>query len=514
MRQQSLKIKLTGFSKTSNAGGNPSNLTPGQLAVQGLRRAKHANVRLESIWTPQPGPQLQAYDSDADVIGYGGAAGGGKTDLLIGLASTRHRRAIIFRRVFPNARAIIERSREIFGDEPTFRYNETLHLWRLGQGHMLEIGAMQYEDDKKNHQGQARDFIGFDEATEFTETQVRFVMGWNRSTVPGQKCRVVMTFNPPMDEQGDWVTRFFGPWLDSVHPNPAADGEVRWFATVDGKEIETGSEPFEHNGETITPKSRTFFHAKLSDNPILEATGYAATIDAMPEPLRSLLKGNFDAARAADSRQLIPTDWIKAAQQRWREQIKPETRCDALGVDVARGGADQTVIAKRYGNWVANLIKVPGKATPDGPSVASLTLQHYEAGAKIYLDAIGVGTSPLDILQANGAPVIPIVNSERSIAMDKSRKLKFRNLRAEIWWKLREALDPANGDNLALPPDRELLADLAAPRWSITINGVLIESKDDIKDRIGRSPDCGDAVAMACWLDHRNADWGQFDWIR
>ena len=72
-----------------------------------------------------------------------------------------------------------------------------------------------------------------------------------------------------------------------------------------------------------------------------------------------------------------------------------------------------------------------------------------------------------------------------------------------MWWAMREALDPANGDDLALPDDPELLADLCAPKWSLSTSGILIESKDEIIERIGRSPDCGDAVVMACWIDKR-----------
>jgi hypothetical protein len=48
-----------------------------------------------------------------------------------------------------------------------------------------------------------------------------------------------------------------------------------------------------------------------------------------------------------------------------------------------------------------------------------------------------------------------------------------------------------------LPMDRELLGDLTAPKWTNTTSGVKIESKEDIKKRLGRSTDCGDAVAMA-----------------
>lgn len=458
------------------------------------------------VWTPQPGPQTEAYNSEADIIGYGGAAGGGKSFLGLGFAATRHRRSIIFRRVFPSLRGLIEDSKTVFC-HPLDSLNESLHIWRTADGRMIEFGACQYDSDRKKYQGQPHDLYVFDEATEFPESVVRFLTGWNRTTVPGQKCRVLLTFNPPMDDVGDWVTRFFAPWLDKQHPEPAADGELRWYAMVDGQETATGAEPFEHKGETITPRSRTFFHASLKDNPILAATGYGATIDAMPEPLRSLLKGNFDAARVADPWQVIPGDWVRAAQKRWKEAPKPDIACSCLGVDVARGGKAQTVIAKRYGHWIAPLDKYPGSATPDGPTVAAIVQTKHEEGARVIIDAIGVGTSPYDILKGNGVDVFPFLGGGGSSQTDRSGKLKFRNLRAEAYWRLREALDPANGDNLALPPDPELLADLCAPKWKLSISGILIEDKEEIAERIGRSPDCGDAVAMACWIDQR----GQFE---
>ena len=53
--------------------------------------------------------------------------------------------------------------------------------------------------------------------------------------------------------------------------------------------------------------------------------------------------------------------------------------------------------------------------------------------------------------------------------------------------------------DLALPPDPELLADLTAPRYELRVSGVAVESKEDIRDRIGRSTDAGDAVGLACW---------------
>ncbi len=451
-------------------------------------------------WTPQEGVQALAYVSDADQIGYGGAAGGGKSDLQLGMAGTKHRRSIIFRRVFPSLRGMIERSREIFNANDATHgkdsYNEQLHVWRLGSKQMLEFGSVQYDQDLKKYQGQPHDYLGIDEATEFPERFVRFLMGWNRTTAPGQACKLVLTFNPPMDDTGSWVVGFFAPWLEDGHADPAADGELRYVARIDDRDEFFRTPEDAPEAARIHLKTRTFFHASLKDNPALASTGYGATIEALPEPLRSLLKGNFNAAKIADPWQVIPTAWIKAAQARWTKQ-QPNDSLLSVGVDVARGGKDKTVIARLYGAWFAPLDKYPGSSTPDGPTVAALVLPYADAIRGLFVDVIGVGGAVYDALKGNAR--VAGVNFAEGAPMDRDKtgKLKFRNVRAMAYWRLREALDPISGDNLALPPDAELEADLKAPKWSLTTGGILIESKEDIQDRIGRSPDSGDAVALA-----------------
>jgi hypothetical protein len=469
-------------------------------------------------WEPQAGPQSTAFESDADVIGYGGAAGGGKTDLLLGFAGTKQYRSVIFRRVFPLLEGIEARSREIYNQDSQNRqkdrYNESLHRWELKDGRTVRFAAMQYEDDKRNFQGRPFDFYGFDEATEFTETQVRFVTGWNRTTRPGQKCRVVMTFNPPMDEAGEWVTRYFAPWLDDTHPSLARDGELRWFAMVDGEEVERpNKEPFEHEGEIITPKSRTFFHAKLSDNPILEATGYGSTIDAMPEPIRTLLKGKFGAYKIVDPFQVIPAAWVRAAQERWISS-EEGLQITALGIDVARGGNNQTVLAPLRTDRFDELKKYPGAATPDGKTIAMLVGQTIGEKHKpvVGVDVVGVGAAAYDAMNDGERQVIGVNFGRGSDKLDKSLKFKFANLRAEAYWKFREALDPDYGATVALPPDKELMGDLCAPKWEIRNGRIYIESKEEIIKRLGRSPDCGDGVVIAWWASSvQNIDWEGVD---
>ena len=454
---------------------------------------------------------MQAYLSEADELFYGGSAGGGKTDLLVGLAITAHRKSIIFRRELRQQRDIIERARGLLNASGA-RYNGQDLLWRdIPGGRSLEFGAVQYEPDVERYQGRAHDLKAFDELTHFTEYQYRYLIGWNRTTDPTQRCRVVATGNPPLTPEGEWVVQRWAAWLDPQHPNPAEPGELRWYAVIDGedKELES-SAPIVWQGEDITPKSRTFIPARLSDNPYLLETDYGATVQALPEPLRSkLLYGDFGLGFQDDPWQIIPTAWVIAAQERWEQRGRPTTPLTALGVDVARGGGDQTILAPRYDNWFDELGKHPGAETPNGQEVARLVIEALtnEPQATAAVDVIGVGASVYDILTMHGVPVQGINFAEGTNGRDASGRLGFVNVRAEAYWRMREALDPDSGMDLALPPDRELRADLTAPRWSMTARGVQVESKEDIKKRIGRSPDAGDAVVLA---HYRSGSWWIF----
>ena len=483
-------------------------LSPRSLSEPAIRLVDRVLTN-DALWYPLPGPQVDAYLSPADELFYGGAAGGGKSDLVLGLAVTEHRRSVIFRREgvqLSGPAGLIERSREIIGRQG--RYNGLERAWRdLPGGRAIEFGACQYDRDKHAYQGRPHDFIAFDEISEFSEGIFRFLVGWLRTTEPGQRCRVICTGNPPSHADGEWVIQYWGPWLDEHHPNPAQPGELRWFAVLEGKSVEVdGPEPFEHQGQSITPRSRTFIPARLSDNPYLSETDYGTVLNNLPEPLRSqLLYGDFTIGLDDNPWQVIPTEWVRAAFQRWEQREAPDTPLSALGVDVARGGNDKFVIAPRRDTWFGPLVKRSGREVPDGPTGAALvaTTLGDESDALVNVDVIGVGASVYDQLagqrKEDGTPynVFPVNFSESTSARDRSGMLAMRNIRAEAWWAMREALDPVRGDNLALPPDRELLADLVTPQWKISASGIQIESKDEIKKRLGCSPDCGDAVVLA-----------------
>lgn len=463
---------------------------------------------LSPIWSPDPRnhPQQAAYACTADVVGYGGAAGGGKTDLAIGKALTQHKVAAIFRREGTELTAIIDRVTSLVGNRDG--YNGSERIWREPvPGVQLEFGSVPNLGDERKYQGRPKDLLVLDEAPNFLEQQVRFLMGWVRTTDPNQRCQVLLCFNPPTDAEGRWVIDFFAPWLDDMHPCPAAPGEIRYFAMIDGKETEVASgEPFERNGELIKPQSRTFFPARVTDNPYLVGTNYMATLQALPEPLRSqMLNGDFKAGMKDDPWQVIPTAWVDAAMQRWK---KPDVLppMDSIGVDVARGGEDNTIISRRHGRWYDELLAYPGKQTPDGPTTAGLVIAAMRDSAPIHIDVIGVGASPYDFLRNANQQVTGVNVAEKSGATDKSGRLRFKNQRSEVWWKMREDLDPANNRGIALPPDQRLRADLCAPKWSLSGSVIEVEEREGIVKRIGRSPDFASALILARLDTPRIAD--------
>lgn len=493
------------------------------------------------LWQPnaphpdgRPNTQRLAYESDATIIGLSGTAGWGKTDLVLGFAATKHTKSAIFRRVFPNLRSIIERSREIFNaegaDHRDDRFNETLHRWSLDGGRkMIEFEACQYEKSKYQQRGRPRDLYAFDECTEFTRSQIEFIIGWLRTTDPNQRLRVLLPFNVPTDEAGSWVIDYFMPWIAYLfpqkftHPNPAAPGELRWYATIDGRETPCADgEPFMHGDELVRPMSRTFHFGTLEDNPHI-GQEYISILQSSPEPLRSqLLYGNFAAEGKSDPWQVIPTAWVKAAQARWLEMERPDMPLSGVGVDVARGGRDALVVVRRYGVWFDEPATTPGADVADGPTAAGLVqhqLEHERHVGTINVDVIGVGSSAYDSLAAMYPGVARAVNvAERSHYEALSRGdpprpiFRMRNVRAEMYWRFREALDPETGEGLALPPGNELVADLCAARYKVLAGGVIqIEEKERIKERIGRSPDVGEAALLAYHRPAAGSSWDDLE---
>jgi hypothetical protein len=210
---------------------------------------------------------------------------------------------------------------------------------------------------------------------------------------------------------------------------------------------------------------------------------------------------------AGDEDSVIPLAWVEAAVERWHAWVEagrpalPGLR--VLGVDVARGGADSTVLAYRTGVCVERLedhhledtmrttARVQGAVGAEGQMVP-------------IVDSMGVGGGVVDRLRELGVRVVPYTGGAKTDARDRTREFGFVNVRSAAYWRLRELLDPAFGPEVMLPPNELLLADLTTPTWEV-VTGVppkiKIETKEDVVERLGRSPDAGDAVVMSFWAD-------------
>jgi len=509
-------------------------------------------TELLNIWQPFPNsPQEFAFHHPADVLFYGGKAGSGKTDLLLGVAGNNPN-SLILRREFPRARAIIERSRAIFARgikrHERDSFNESLHLWRLANGNTIEIGGCQYEKDKENYQGRDHAAKLFDEITEFSESQFRFITIWARHADPKVRSRIIATGNPPTSVDGEWVMDYWGAFVDPDHEDPAEDGGICWYVTItqndEDKDIELRDYrlsrsdvqgyidrkemPIRPAYQWIKPdgsikilkaRSRAFVSGSVEDNPVMMERGYDEQLDALPEFLRQRFReGLFQRVTESTELQVIPTAWVIAAMDRWVAFLGTKSldynnaisiyrtkmrapNMSALGVDPSRGGKDDTAIAARFDDWVAPLHLTKGKYVEDGDAVRDI-IQNIKIGnPQINIDAIGIGASAWDSCKKMGWQLVAINGggsatdrSGRKIT-DRTGLLQFRDMNAMLAWKLMEALDPQYNPTLMLPPDPKLKAELCSIRRSSIDGGVItIESKKEIKKQLGRSPDRADAI--------------------
>jgi hypothetical protein len=201
-----------------------------------------------------------------------------------------------------------------------------------------------------------------------------------------------------------------------------------------------------------------------------------------------------------DEWQVIPTAWIMAAQKRWTPNPPNNAPMTAMALDVAQGGSDRTVLACRHDYWFAPLIDRPGAETPSPSDCAALIVKHRRNNAGVVIDmGGGYGGGVKERLIENDIEVVGFNGAHQGVGRTSDKMLSFVNDRALAWWRFREALDPdqpLGGSPIMLPDDPALRADLASARWKLMGRGIQIEDKLEIKKRIGRSPDKGDAVVM------------------
>ena len=203
--------------------------------------------------------------------------------------------------------------------------------------------------------------------------------------------------------------------------------------------------------------------------------------------VRVRVRGMFPSA---SDMQLIPSGWVYEAMR--REELYTIDDPIIMGIDIARGGSDNNVIVTRRGHDVRSIpaLVIPGSETRDSMKLVTRIVSHVHDNKPdaVFVDSTSVGGPIADRLRQLGVNAIDV--NFASKAIDEN---SFANLRAEMWWKMREAIKTS----LALPNDSQLEQELTTVEYGHdNKNRVLLERKDDMKKRGLASPDHGDAIAI------------------
>lgn len=274
-------------------------------------------------WYPHPGPQVAFCTRPEYEVFFGGAKGPGKTDCLIAeaLRGIEHQwyKGLILRRTFPRLQEIIDRCWNIY-PKVNGEYRASTHRWHFPSGATIALGHVQHEDSKRDYHGKEFHFIGFDELTEFTETQYLFILANVRKSKAGLPLRIRATSNPG-NAGHMWVKERF---VDRCLPKrtvvyKSGDGKHRKMFIP-----ETYIDP-------DTGMSRCFVPATVYDNPSIMVHDplYVKRLEGLPEIDRlRFLHGVWDVFEGQVFTELsdqvhgcdpfyIPAEWTKFMSFDW-----------------------------------------------------------------------------------------------------------------------------------------------------------------------------------------------------
>lgn len=329
----------------------------------------------KTVIRPQSRPQEQFLASPADIVIYGGAAGGGKTWSLL-LEPVRHIknpdfRGVIFRRTSPqitNPGGLYDESNKLYplvGGAAT-RPDSGI-TWNFRSGARVRFAHLQHAKNVHDWQGAQIPFLGFDELTHFEDTQWWYMFSRNRS-LTGIRPYIRATTNPAPG----WVAQLIDWWIGADgYAIPERSGVIRWFVRFGG-ELVWANDPdeLERKYPGTVSKSLTFIPAKLQDNKILmeQDPGYLANLLALPLVERErLLHGNW----------LITPSGGKVFNRAWFSVIH--------AADVPNGGVDC-----RYWDVAATAKQLAG----DDPDYTAGVLVRAVGGNYYVLDVIAERLEP------------------------------------------------------------------------------------------------------------------------
>lgn len=515
------------------------------------------DVKNPKIIKWQDGFQEKFLSCPADIVIGGGSAGGGKTFALL-LDPLRFKdvkgfEAVIFRRITPQIRnpgGLWDTSQDLYaliGGDP----KETTLEWRFPKSN-FKFSHLEHEKNKHDWQGSQIAYIGFDEVTQFSESQFFYLLTRNRSTCGIRPC-VRATCNPDPDS---WLAKFIAWWIDQEtgFPIPERDGVIRYF-TRDSGEIVWGdtkaevlekcphifnNPAFDQAKKEDLIKSMTFIRGDVYENKILleKDPQYLANLISQDDETKAqLLDGNWKIRQ--DGMALCDYQKIEELFSNFVRQYKkkddgeflldangnkisiPQKKC--ITCDAARFGRDLAVVKTWEGFEVTKIaIFTKSKTTDLTEYIESERQRCSIAKSDVLVDQDGVGGGVVDeggyVGFSGGAPTFP----------DPKTKIKenYANLKTQCWYRMADRINRSEvaitSDNYYVNGDKTDIILIGKQVYKIQAlikqdlrsfkrenpdseGKKQMNNKESQKNILnGRSPDFGDSIMMREFFELKN----------
>mgnify|MGYP001157240003 CR=1 FL=1 len=254
-------------------------------------------VQREVIFEPNPGPQTDFLASTEQEVLYGGSAGGGKSYAMVAdpvrYLNNPNARMLLVRRSTEELRELISVSKQLYPKAiPGIKFMERDKTWVAPSGATLWMSYLDRDDDVMRYQGQAFNWIGFDELTQWPTP---YPWNYMRSRLRTTKASGLPLYMRATSNPG-------GPghqWVKKTFIDPSTPNEDFWATDTDSGEVISWPKGHSREGEPLF--KRRFIPATLFDNPYLAEDGmYEANLLSLPEhQRRQLLEGDWDINEGA-----------------------------------------------------------------------------------------------------------------------------------------------------------------------------------------------------------------------
>lgn len=491
-----------------------------------------------TIISPQNGFQEEFLSTPADIAIGGGAAGAGKTFVLL-LEPLRHLNTvkgfdgIIFRRTTPqitNPGGIWDASGELYRLARGIP-KLTVNTWTFPLGNKLKFSHLEQEKNVYDYQGAEIPFIGFDELTHFTKRQFLYMLSRNRSTC-GVRPYVRATCNPDPDS---WVAEFLEWWIDqdTGFPIPERSGVLRYFIMNqdsfvwgDSYEDVVGKAPhifnlpeFRDRNPRDLIKSVTFIPGSIYGNKELleKDPGYLGNLLALPEDEQfRLLQGNWkirqDGSALFNFQKIndLFSNFTEASDKRY------------ITCDYARMGQDLTVIMTWFGYEVVRIEVMTKSSTVEAFNAIERERERVKIPrSQVIVDEDGVGGGVVD--QSGGQYRGFMANTSALPNPVTKEKENYKNLKTQCYYRFADRVNAAQVavrlDNMIIDGEQAEEVVIKGKRWPLRkliiddLRAVKkkdadmegkkqINGKDEQKIILGgKSPDFGDSLSMRSWFE-------------